>query len=392
LDRVSSEKVGPTFWLTAVKLKPRLRGTYGVCRIQRWSHCNLSYRTPILKVSSGLVHSLPMHQLISALDLLGCLLAFDPSDRVDVPTALTHAYVGPYHDPLDEPVCAEVFEKWEEVESLQTIQELRAAITKEIAQFREEVRGISAFSDNDSVASEEEEVEEEEILESGEEHHIHSSHIPLGSSPSAGYFDTASPMSSGVGLPRPAESSSSPLSSRIPLSRVTSRDRSRSRDPRDSTPNTPATALSTLSEDSFSAGPPTGRTSRRSSALSNGRRPNSFLFSNPFGGMTPMTTNTSNIGSVPLGSGLPSAGAGGHGHANGEGWTRPRSRAPSSTGDFSTLRPLIRQLSTVGLDSLAKPSSGTGESAHPGTHGLTDEVPPMAVSPSDAPPSEVGFA
>lgn len=337
---------------------------------------------------------------MAALDLLGCLLVFDPSDRVDVPTALTHAYVGPYHDPLDEPACPEVFEKWEEVESLQTIQELREAITREIAQFREEVRGISALSDDgDEEDSEEfEEEEEESTLDNGYSAPMDASHSPFVASPrAAGYFDTASPLSNGVALPRHAETSASPLSARIPLSRVTSRDRSRSRDPRDFSPSTPAAPLSTLSEDSFSTGPPTGRSSRRSSALSmtftNTRRPSSYLFSNTFGGMTPMTNANANAnpaaGSVPPNPGLPSTGAGGTG--NGEGWTRPRSRAPSSTGDFATLRPLIRQLSTVGLDALAKGSATTNESVHTGALGLTDEMPPMPVSPSDAPPSEVSL-
>jgi hypothetical protein len=347
-------------------------------------------------------------QLISALDLLGCLLVFDPEDRVDVPTALTHAYVGPYHDPLDEPACAEVFEKWEEVESLQTIQELRDAITREIAEFREEVRGIAAYSDNDS---DENDNDEEDVLtmhsKADTSPQADRSRLPLGTSPSStGYFDTTSPLSSGVALPRHAETGTSPLSHRIPLSRITSRDRSRSRDLRDASPHTPS-ALSFVSEDSFSAGPSTGRSSRRSSALSqtmtNPRRPNSFLFSNPFGGMTPMTTTSALPaagGAAPLASGQASAGPGGagssgtgQGYTNGEGWTRPRSRAPSSTGEFTALRPLIRQLSTVGLDALGRKSAGTGDrttgSARPGL-GL-DGMPPMPVSPSDAPPSEVSL-
>lgn len=321
---------------------------------------------------------------------------FDPAERVDVETALTHAYVGPYHDPADEPSCPEIFNKWEEVESLQTIPELREAITREIAEFREEVRTIQPIDEE----IDEEDFEEAVVFgdQAGE---VSASPIHF-ASPSRGgpglsprvatYSDLGvSPHSSSIPLPRQGEPSTSPLASKIPLARATSRDRGRSRDLREGTPPTPATALTPLSEDSFSAGPMTGRTSRRSSGLSmHGRRPTSFLFSNPLGGgMTPMST----IISLPAGlagqagatsispshvAGLPSASAGGY--------ARPRSRAPSSTGDF--MRPLIRQLSTVGLENLGKQSSGTLDTGHPGGPD-NDKVPPMAVSPSDAPPSEV---
>lgn len=47
------------------------------------------------------------------------------------------------------------------------------------------------------------------------------------------------------------------------------------------------------------------------------------------------------------------------------------------------MRPLLRQLSTVDLAELK------GENHHSGE--TKEEVPPMTVSPSDAPPSEVGF-
>ena len=306
--------------------------------------------------------------------------------RIDVPTALTHDYVAPYHDPMDEPSCPEIFSKWEEVESLETIPELREAITREITEFREEVRSIP-MSDDEDEESEEDEMDS--IVQMGD---VSTSPIvatsPLAStvhgvSPrSTGQPDLGiSPRSSAVPLPRQAEPSSSPLSTRLPLSRATSRDRERPRG-RDSAPNTPG--LSTLSEDSFSAAPMTGRASRRSSGHSMtfapGRRPASYLFSNPLGGgMTPMNVSSS------LPTGTPAlaqvANAGGVG-AHSDGWARPRSRAPSSTGEFA--RPLIRQLSTVGLDALGRPSEGTAIES-----GFTGEVPPMSVSPSDAPPSEV---
>lgn len=352
--------------------------------------------------SAGYVAKMPVKQMsnnILALDLLDCLLVFDPAERVDVNTALTHAYVGPYHDPADEPSCPELFNKWEEVESLQTIPELRAAITREIAEFREEVRTIQTFDDEEEV--EVEELDEQVVLvsQSGEivaspvHSTLQSQAGPSISPRSAMYGDVGvSPHTVTVPLPRNAESTSSPLGSKIPLSRNTSRERGRSRDSqRDSNPPTPATALSTLSEDSFSAAPMTGRISRRSSGISmHGRRPTSFLFSNPLGGgMTPMSTIVSLPGAnttSPLQShvaGLPSATTSGYP----EGYARPRSRAPSSTGEFN-MRPLMRQLSTVGLDHLGKQSTGTLDSGHPAAPGAED-VPPLPVSASDAPPSEV---
>lgn len=101
--------------------------------------------------------------------------------------------------------------------------------------------------------------------------------------------------------------------------------------------------------------------------------------------MTPMSTSMPQGGPGATVSGLPSAGLGENG------WARPRSRAPSSTGEFASLRPLIRQLSTVGLDSLGKGSASGDESAHPGAAGARDGEVPMQVSPSDAPPSEVSL-
>ena len=50
---------------------------------------------------------------------------------------------------MDEPSCSEPFTKWEQVESLETIQELREAISREIEEYRAEVRSLPTpdFSD-----------------------------------------------------------------------------------------------------------------------------------------------------------------------------------------------------------------------------------------------------
>ena len=363
------------------------------------------------------------HSLTPALDLLSCLLTFDPSERVDVATALTHQYVGPYHDPMDEPSCPEIFTKWEEVESLQTIPELRAAISREISEFRDEVRTIPPDDDEDMGP-----MPLETIIASPEK----AAKLPLrrqsddrGISPRQTY-----------GFPSP-DVSGSPMSQSASLSRT-----SFDRDPRRGTlsPATPQTALSGVSEESFSTSMPTtardvgggsAKHSRRSSTHSITRRTtSSFLFSNPLGsGMTPlnahvplptsstgvagMLAGSSHTAGFPLGSSAQGQGLEGQGQEQGvyeatsAGWARPRSRsrAPSSSGEFA-IRPLMRQLSTVGLESLARDGSpvseqGDGSHSHPPVafagheHGTVkgrghrpDLIPPMRVSPSDAPPSE----
>ncbi|EIW71999.1 hypothetical protein TREMEDRAFT_24574, partial [Tremella mesenterica DSM 1558] len=84
-----------------------------------------------------------------ALDLLSHFLTFDPSKRIDVTTALSHPYMAQYHDPTDEPSCP-TFEHWEQVESLDTLPELREAISEQIRLFREEVRSVEFDPELDS--------------------------------------------------------------------------------------------------------------------------------------------------------------------------------------------------------------------------------------------------
>ncbi|KAG6878961.1 MAPK protein hog1 [Termitomyces sp. T32_za158] len=38
------------------------------------------------------------------------MLVFDPRKRIDAAQSLAHEYVGPYHDPTDEPVADEKFD------------------------------------------------------------------------------------------------------------------------------------------------------------------------------------------------------------------------------------------------------------------------------------------
>ena len=45
----------------------------------------------------------------NALDLLDCLLTFDPNKRIDVSTALAHSYLKQYYEPNDEPMASHPF-------------------------------------------------------------------------------------------------------------------------------------------------------------------------------------------------------------------------------------------------------------------------------------------
>jgi len=70
------------------------------------------------------------------------MLCFDPSRRVTVPGALEHAWLAAYHDPADEPDCPYKFEKWREIEELETLEDYREALWNEIEAYRREVRGL----------------------------------------------------------------------------------------------------------------------------------------------------------------------------------------------------------------------------------------------------------
>jgi len=78
-----------------------------------------------------------------ALDLLAKMLTFDPAERVTVLEALEHPWLSSYHDPDDEPLCPEKFDKWKDIERLETLEQFREAIWNEIEDYRKEVRGMN---------------------------------------------------------------------------------------------------------------------------------------------------------------------------------------------------------------------------------------------------------
>ncbi|KAG6336041.1 hypothetical protein ID866_3040 [Astraeus odoratus] len=84
---------------------------------------------------------------VLALDLLQKMLSFDPSSRIDVQDALCHPWLATYHDETDEPECPNKFERWKDIEKLETLDEFREAIWNEIHDYRLEVRGLKKEKD-----------------------------------------------------------------------------------------------------------------------------------------------------------------------------------------------------------------------------------------------------
>ncbi|EJD07617.1 kinase-like protein [Fomitiporia mediterranea MF3/22] len=77
-----------------------------------------------------------------AIDLLDKMLSFDPEQRITVTTALEHPWLAQYHDVNDEPDCPIIYDKWQEIEKLETIEDFREALWNEIHEYRREVRSI----------------------------------------------------------------------------------------------------------------------------------------------------------------------------------------------------------------------------------------------------------
>lgn len=74
-----------------------------------------------------------------ALDLLEKMLEFDPALRITCDQALQHPYLSVWHDPQDEPICPTKFDFG--FENVDDIEGMKHLILREVASFREEVRG-----------------------------------------------------------------------------------------------------------------------------------------------------------------------------------------------------------------------------------------------------------
>lgn len=80
------------------------------------------------------------------------MLSFDPSGRITVAEALEHPWLSGYHDVNDEPECPTKFDRWRDIEKLETIEQFREALWKEIEDYRREVRMIALEMMDDEPA------------------------------------------------------------------------------------------------------------------------------------------------------------------------------------------------------------------------------------------------
>ena len=72
------------------------------------------------------------------------MITFDPAERISVAEALKHPWLSTYHNPDDEPDCAESFQRWREIEELETNDDFKSALWDEIQDYRREVRGLKS--------------------------------------------------------------------------------------------------------------------------------------------------------------------------------------------------------------------------------------------------------
>ena len=105
----------------------------------------------------------------TALDLLKDLVTFDPTQRLTAAQALAHPWLSSYHDDDDEPTCPHIFDRWQALEELETIEQYRDALVKEIADCREEVRAAAHDDLTDAGSVRSPHVIHEEIPELEEE-------------------------------------------------------------------------------------------------------------------------------------------------------------------------------------------------------------------------------
>jgi hypothetical protein len=76
---------------------------------KKWWKCFCGKVVVLRKLTTFYEHLVFLQADTAGLDLLGRLLAFDPSKRIAVEEALAHKYLTAYYDPSDEPVAEKPF-------------------------------------------------------------------------------------------------------------------------------------------------------------------------------------------------------------------------------------------------------------------------------------------
>jgi hypothetical protein len=72
------------------------------------------------------------------------MITFDPTNRISVAEALKNPWLSTYHNPDDEPDCTESFQRWREIEELDSHDDFKRALWDEIQDYRSEVRGLKS--------------------------------------------------------------------------------------------------------------------------------------------------------------------------------------------------------------------------------------------------------
>ncbi|KIK99800.1 hypothetical protein PAXRUDRAFT_433002 [Paxillus rubicundulus Ve08.2h10] len=295
-----------------------------------------------LPVKSGV----PLRKLlptadVQALDLLEKMITFDPTSRIAVPDALAHPWLASYHEETDEPECPTKFERWRDIEKLETLEEFREALWKEIEDYRMDVRGIKP-----------EAASSPRVVEEGQ--------LPVSPSRSPGQSITSPTR----------ETNSKSLDASLP--RVNSPEQEREAVDTLVPPTTASEFLrSTTPTD------PVVTYARRSSILQPARQSSTSAYNSPLASTIQHALPT-------VFDGLPTTSS--HGVAfPSETYVLPaRSRAASTAGGDVSLRKLLRTLSTVSIhESVEGLPCGLAGVAPIGQF-ITDQE-----SEADAPPSEI---
>ncbi|KAH7927833.1 Pkinase-domain-containing protein [Leucogyrophana mollusca] len=288
--------------------------------------------------------AVPLRRLLpaadfQALDLLSKMLSFDPVTRITISEALAHPWLASYHDEADEPVCTTKFEKWKEIEKLETLEEFREALWNEIEDYRMEVRGIRRVSGGEKRVE-------------------------------------ASPIQS------PTPSVKSPISRESNITGISAPPRVESPEGLTEQNGVTDTLMPSTAQEFLRPTTPTDPVvtyARRSSILQPTRQTSTSAYNSPLGSISHQLSQS--IEGLPTSN---NGSAGGIAFPTQSYVVPARSRAPSTTGGDMTMRKLLRTLSTVSIhESVEGLPGGLAGVAPIGKYIVDTE------SGADAPPSEM---